>query len=544
MSKELRSAVKRLAVLVMAFVLIAAAFTPALAAPAKKALSLNATEVTIVVGKSFNFNIDNKIKGSTYFWRVTNEDVAVVNEKNGVVTGVGKGTTNVTCRISTGTTNYLLRGKVTVLKPAVKVTIANPDEDLEVGQYYRLRADVIPESANDIITWTSSDNNIIKVDKDGSFAARKTGTVTITATSVSERSDSVTIKVGGGEDVEDVDKPDVDDKPEEEQEDKEEVKLGKIILEETFETTAGGFAGRAYSTAKVGHSKAGKAAQGKGYITVTGRTDSWHGAILDITDKVTQGASYNVSAWVRYTSGDDVEVMKASMQALTREGDTYPAITGEQEIKKGEWTQITGVMLVPPSSTKSQIYFEANSLIDFYVDHLIIQEIEAEIIEEDLSGIEPAKVGDIVYKNDFEGDRVLDSRGDSERTITKAQAHKGKSSLQVTRSLGWDGAGVKFTSANDIEILSLYGRTVHASFYVMYNEGPEEVQFKLNNKMEKADGSDNIPSQIAVKKGEWTLIEADCYIAEKTIGNMIFIETEGDVALTFYMDDVEIKVVE
>ena len=171
MSKELRSAVKRLAVLVMAFVMVTAAFTPALAAPAKKAPSLNATEATIVVGKSFNFNVNNKIKGSTYSWRVTNEDVAVINEKNGVVTGVAKGSTSVLCRVSTGTTNYLLRGKVTVLKPDVKVTIANPVEDLELCEYYRLRADLLPESSNDIITWTSSNDSIILVDKDGYIAA-------------------------------------------------------------------------------------------------------------------------------------------------------------------------------------------------------------------------------------------------------------------------------------------------------------------------------------------------------------------------------------
>ena len=77
----------------------------------------------------------------------------------------------------------------------------------------------------------------------------------------------------------------------------------------------------------------------------------------------------------------------------------------------------------------------------------------------------------------------------------------------------------------------------------MYKDGPDEVNFKLNNKMEKADDSDNILAQIAVKKGEWTLIEADCFIADSPIGNLIFIETENDGALTFYMDDIEIKVV-
>lgn len=542
MSKKLRSAMKRLAVLVMAFVFVLTAVSPALAATARKAPSLNATEVTIVAGKSFNFNIDNKIKGSTYHWRVSNEDVAVVNEKNGIVTGVGKGTTNVFCRISTGTTNYLLRAKVTVLKPAVKVTIANPVETLEVGEYYRLRADIIPESANDIITWTSSNEDIVSIDKDGSFAARASGTATITATSVSGRSDSVTIKIGDVVDTGDADKP-LDEDDELDVESEEEVVLGKTIYEETFEKSIGGFVARQGSTAIVTHSTAGRAAEGSGYMSVAGRTANWHGASVDVTDLVTPGASYHVSAWVRYTSGKDVEVIKATLQAATREGETYPAITGDHEIQKGVWTEITGVMLVPPSSSKSQVYFEADNLIDFFVDHVVIREVDADVVEEDLSGIEPAKVGDIVYENDFEGDRVLDARGSSTRTITSDVARSGKSSLEVARNEGWDGAGVRFTSANDIEILSMYGRTINAKFYVMYNDGPDEVEFKLNNRMETAQNDDNILSQIAVKKGEWTLIEAECYIAENTAGNMIFVETEGDVALTFYVDDVELKVV-
>lgn len=548
MSKELRSAMKRLAVLVVAFVIVVAAITPALAAPAKKTPSINAREVTIVIGKSFNFNIKNKLKGSTYSWSITNEEVAVVNEKNGVVTGVGKGTTNVTCRINTSTATYLLRGKVNVLKPAVKVSIINPVEELDIGEYYRLKTEIIPESSNDIITWTSSNENIIKVDEDGSFATKKAGTVTLTVSSVSGRSDSLTIKVGGGADMEDVDEPDVDGEPVEEKEEEKEVekkkvKLGKIIYEETFETSVGKFVAREYSTAKLGHSKAGKAAEGKGYISVTGRTANWHGAIVDVTDKVVKGGSYQVTAWIRYTSGEDEEIVKCTQEADTRSGKQYLDISGEVAVKKGEWTQISGVMVVEPSTTKSQVYFEANNLIDFYVDHVIIQEIDTEIIEEDLSGIKLAKVGDLIYKNDFEGDKVLDSRGSSIRTITNKVAHGGKHSLEVKREHGWDGAGVKFSNENDIEILGLYNRTIHASFYVMYKDGPDEVNFKLNNKMEDKDNTDTILSQIAVKKGEWTLIEADCYIAEGAPANLIFIETEGNDTLTFYMDDVELKVV-
>lgn len=542
MGKELKKAIKRLAGITMAFVLVAVAVAPAYGAPVRKAFSLNADEVTIVVGKSFNFNIKNKVKGSTYEWSVTNEKVATVNEKNGIVTGVSKGSTHVICRIRLDGKTYILWGKVNVLKPAVKVNITNPVETLDVGEYYRLNAEMIPESATDIFTWTSSNENIVRVDQDGSFVGSESGEVTLTVTSVSGRSDSVTIQIGDETDTEDTDIP-ADEKDDSDEELEEEVILGKVVYEEKFENSVGEFKGRDYSTAKVAHVTAGRAAEGKGYMSVTGRTGSWHGAIVDVTDLVVPGGSYQVSAWVRYTTGEDIEVIKASMQALTREGDTYPTITGDKEINKGEWTKITGVMVVPPSSTKSQVYFEANSLIDFFVDHVVIQEIDTEIIEEDLSGIEPAEIGDIVYKNDFESDKLLDARANAERTITTKVARSRKSSLEVKRENGWDGAGIKFTSANEIEILSLQGRTVHTSFYVMYNDGPDEVQFKLNNKMETADNADTILSQIAVKKGEWTLIEADCHIANGAPADLIFIETEGNDALTFYIDDVEIQVV-
>ena len=256
MGKELKKAIRRLAGIVMAFVLIAAAVAPAYAAPAKKAFSLNAEEATIVVGKSFNFNIKNKVKGATYKWTITNEDVATVNEKNGVVTGVAKGTTNVRCRITVDGKNYLLRAKVTVLKPAVKVNITNPVKSLEVGEYYRLQADMIPESSNDIITWTSSNEDIVRVDKDGSFAARKDGTVTITATTVSERSDSVTIKFGDGvaTEVPDDSKDDVEDTV------KEDVKVLETVYDEDFADSFGGFGPR--GSASVTHSKSGRDADG------------------------------------------------------------------------------------------------------------------------------------------------------------------------------------------------------------------------------------------------------------------------------------------
>lgn len=549
MSKKQKNVFKKLLIAAMACVLLLSPAIPSYA-EAAKAPALNAAEVTIVVGKTFNFNVNNKAKGATYAWSVNNKEVATINKSNGVVTGVGQGSTNIYCQVGVNGTYYRLKAKVTVVKPAVKVTITNPVDTLNVKDYYDLDAKIIPASSGDIVTWTSSNKNIARVDEDGSFAALKPGTVTITAKTVSGRSDSVTIKVLGdgteeaeeATETEDTEAPKKEDKEEAEKETEEEVKVLKTVYKEDFANSVGKFTAR--GSARISHTKAGMGAEGgRGYMSVTGRTANWNGATTDITSLVTPGATYRVTAWVRYTSGKDTEVLKVTQQANSLNDETYPDISGQVEVTKGKWTKLSGTMVVSPDTIKCQVYFEAANLIDFFVDNIVIEQLDVELVEKEAEEIIPAKVGDVVYKNDFEGDKVLDTRGNSARTITTKAKHAGKSGLEVTRNYGWDGAGVKFTKANDIQVASLYGKTVHASFYVMYNEGPDEVNFKLNNKMEKADNSDNILSQIAVKKGEWTLIEADCFIAEKATGNMIFVETEGDVALTFYIDDVEMKVV-
>jgi hypothetical protein len=156
----------------------------------------------------------------------------------------------------------------------------------------------------------------------------------------------------------------------------------------------------------------------------------------------------------------------------------------------------------------------------------------------------PAKTlpAGVVYKNDFEDGSVLDARVGSVRTNSTAAAHAGKASVEVTRTAAWDGAGIKFSTANGIVKEDLFGKTVHVKMYVMYKEGADTVEFKLNNKMSTVEDSDNIISQIPVKKGEWTLIEGDAVIAKGAAGNLIFLETV-DASVTFYVDDAEITLV-
>ena len=63
------------------------------------------------------------------------------------------------------------------------------------GQEYDLNRVLGPKSSNDKTTWTTSDASIAKPDSLGKFTALKEGKVTITGTTMSGKSDSVTIMV-------------------------------------------------------------------------------------------------------------------------------------------------------------------------------------------------------------------------------------------------------------------------------------------------------------------------------------------------------------
>lgn len=540
MSKK--SILKKLTMIVMAAAFVLTSITPAFAATVKAPV-LNASTKTIVIGKSFDFDVKGAAKGSTYEWKVGNTRIASVDAATGVVTGTDTGSTTVYCKVVNAGKTYRLSAKVTVLKPVAKVTISNKVTSLKVKEYYRLKVSLTPASSNDKVTWTSSDDSIVKVDTDGSFAARKAGTATITAVTVSGRSDSVTINfLNDGEAAEATDAVDSDnDDVAEEEKPEDDVKVLKTVLDEDFAASAGVFVAR--GSAKISHATAGKAAEGgKGYISVTNRAANWNGVAVDVTSLVIPGATYRVTGWVRYTAGADTENIKVTQERTSADESKWVTV-GTIEAKKGEWTKITGTMEVSPTTTQCLFYFEADTLIDFYVDNVVVEQLDVKIVENKPEQVEKMKVGDIVYKSDFEDGSVVDARVNATRKNTTDAAKSGKAGVEVTRTAGWDGAGLAFNSTHNIKKASLFGKTVHLSVYVMYKDGPDQVNFKINNHMEKADDSENIVFQTSVKKGEWTLLEADCLIAENATGNLVFVETDNDGALTFYMDDMEIKVV-
>ena len=157
---------------------------------------LNKTSRSILTRQSFDFDVTGAPSDASVTWKSSNEKVATV-DKDGVVTGVTKGTATITCEITSGGKTQKLTAKVSICKPAVKIEINNKVSELKYGTKVDLNRTLTPKTSNDVTTWKSSDTKIATVDSNGVVTALKDGTVTITATTMSGRSDSVEITVYG-----------------------------------------------------------------------------------------------------------------------------------------------------------------------------------------------------------------------------------------------------------------------------------------------------------------------------------------------------------
>ena len=77
-----------------------------------------------------------------------------------------------------------------------EIQIEEKIEDMEIGENEKLTATITPSNATDkIVTWKSSNESIATVDSTGEVSAKKSGVVSITATTSNGKSSTITINV-------------------------------------------------------------------------------------------------------------------------------------------------------------------------------------------------------------------------------------------------------------------------------------------------------------------------------------------------------------
>lgn len=135
---------------------------------------------------------------TTVVWTSSDEKVAIV-DKDGKVTATGNGTATITARTISG--NHTASVTVTVNIPEKvveieKITVSTDKKTLtKIGETTQLIVQIEPEDAQkQELTWTSSDERVAMVDKNGKVTAVGTGKAVITVTT-KDRKHTATVEI-------------------------------------------------------------------------------------------------------------------------------------------------------------------------------------------------------------------------------------------------------------------------------------------------------------------------------------------------------------
>ena len=318
---------------------------------ARRKIALSKKSVTMTVGQKKTIRIKNA-KGKRIKWSIKKKSIASYKKSGKYavkLTAKKKGTTTLTCKVKNGKWKSY-RCKVKVKKATLVRTPVATNDVVKTTE---------KPSPTAVVTMPSVPTQTPTDGQDKPQEPEKTPTVKPTATPTAKPTATPTVTPTA--------KPTATPTATPAGEFAE-----KTYLSTGFEDGTDGFTGR--GAAKVAVASGGRSGN---CLSVTGRTSTWNGAELNVTDSIVKGATYSISVWVKQTTSSD-QTIKLSANLTVSGQDSYPAIKEETTLKSGVWTKIEGTYEVPESFSKLTFYVEGPSgNFDFLVDDLTITQTTA-----------------------------------------------------------------------------------------------------------------------------------------------------------------------
>lgn len=322
---------------------------------ARRKIALSKKSVTMTVGQKKTIRIKNA-KGKRIKWSIKKKSIASYKKSGKYavkLTAKKKGTTTLTCKVKNGKWKSY-RCKVKVKKATLVRTPVATNDVVKTTE---------KPSPTAVVTMPSVPTQTPTDGQDKPQEPEKTPTVKPTATPTAKPTATPTVTPTAKPTATPTAKPTATPAGE---------FAEKTYLSTGFEDGTDGFTGR--GAAKVAVASGGRSGN---CLSVTGRTSTWNGAELNVTDSIVKGATYSISVWVKQTTSSD-QTIKLSANLTVSGQDSYPAIKEETTLKSGVWTKIEGTYEVPESFSKLTFYVEGPSgNFDFLVDDLTITQTTA-----------------------------------------------------------------------------------------------------------------------------------------------------------------------
>ena len=153
-------------------------------------------KITVNLGEPIQLNaiVEPVTADQTLTWKSARKYVATV-DNSGLVTPVNVGRTTITA-----TTGNKKKASitVTVVNPKLPTSVAirqGKTATVKLGSILQLDVVILPDTADKVVTWKSSNNTRATVDANGLVTAKKTGKVKVTATTGNKKKATITLNI-------------------------------------------------------------------------------------------------------------------------------------------------------------------------------------------------------------------------------------------------------------------------------------------------------------------------------------------------------------
>lgn len=208
-------------------------------------------------------------------------------------------------------------------------------------------------------------------------------------------------------------------------------------------------------------------------LHVSNRQQSHQGPVLEVTDYINIGETYEVSVWVKNASETAANI---TLSSQVGEGSpSYQNITSENVSPEDDWVLLQGTQRYSSvGDGYVNIYVEsANPNLEFYIDGIDFQEIESEPLhsELDLPSLSAVyadmfSIGNAISSTDMEGPR-LELLNHHHNIVTAENAMKPNELVDDEGNFDFEGANTLVERAFE------QGHEVHGHVLVWHSQSPD-----------------------------------------------------------------------
>ncbi|WP_245529018.1 endo-1,4-beta-xylanase [Beutenbergia cavernae] len=164
-----------------------------------------------------------------------------------------------------------------------------------------------------------------------------------------------------------------------------------VVTSDFEDGTTQGWSGRGSASVAV---TADAAHDGAASLLVTGRTQAWNGASLDVTSAFEAGTTYGVDLWLRLATGAEPTDLRVSVQRDAGGSSIFDTVATVSATADA-WVQVAAEYTMPAAAEATQLYVESTgSLTDFLLDGVVVTGEEVPPVQEDIPPLRDVLAGD------------------------------------------------------------------------------------------------------------------------------------------------------